>query len=81
MIQRIFFCTGLYEVVPLENELTSVCLCVTAKYNVDDEDKATGLGKDIYFFEDGTVVFWNIPGTTINRRSFDKWYFNLGLIS
>ena len=32
-------------------------------YDVDDEDKLTGFGKDIYFFEDGTVVFWNIPGT------------------
>ena len=49
--------------MPLEDELASVCLCVTAKYNVDDVDKSTGLGKDIYFFEDGTVVFWNIPGT------------------
>ncbi len=55
----------MYEVVPLEEELASVCLCVTAKYNVDDEDKLTGFGKDIYFFEDGTVVFWNIPGTLL----------------
>ena len=61
--------TGLYEVVPLEDELASVCLCVTAKYNVDDVDKSTGLGKDIYFFEDGTVVFWNIPGTVHPRCS------------
>ena len=50
---------GLYEVVPLEDELASVCLCVTAKYNFDD---GAELAKDIYFFGDGTVVFWNIPG-------------------
>jgi hypothetical protein len=46
----------------LEEELATVCLCVTAKYHVDEEEKAAGFAKDIYFYEDGTVVFWNIPG-------------------
>ena len=38
-------------------DLIPTCLCVRAKYLLDDEQKE----KDIFFFEHGAVVFWNFP--------------------
>jgi hypothetical protein len=46
---------GLYEAQPLAEELLPTCLYVKARYKVDEE-------KDIFFFDDGSVIFWNVPG-------------------
>ena len=122
MISRILssFFQGIYEPIPLSQELSPSCLCVRSKYNevtngdelnqeilnqgdiirelkakqepIDAEvtilldlkskyEVATGKPwkrnlhelsknlafKDIYFFDDGSVVFWNMP--LIERNS------------
>jgi uncharacterized Rmd1/YagE family protein len=62
-IYTIFF-QGLYSKVPLVEDLESVCLCVSANYQVDeprDENLSQITGKDIFFYADGSVIFWNVP--------------------
>ncbi len=48
------------------------CLCVRSKYNVDEEPSSDNQAKqitsrDIFFFADGSVIFWNVP--QIERES------------
>lgn len=51
---------GLYEAGPLDDELAPICLYAKATYQVDGEaDELTK--REIFFFEQGSVVFWNVP--------------------
>ena len=45
---------GLYEVHALVDDLVPLCLYAKPKYNVDG-------GKEIFFFEHGSVIFWDVP--------------------
>lgn len=52
--------------MPLVEDLESVCLCVKPNYQVEheihpDEKLRTVSSKDIFFFSDGSVIFWNVP--------------------
>ncbi len=52
------------QVEHLVDELLPVCLYARAKYNVDENDGGGGASvysKDIFFFENGSLVFWNVP--------------------
>jgi uncharacterized Rmd1/YagE family protein len=57
-LSKRLYAQGLYEMRPLPEDLGSSCLYVVAKYKVDDTEQET---RDIFFFEHGCVVFWNVP--------------------
>lgn len=51
---------GLYKSGALVDELLPLCLYANAAYQVDgDADEMTK--REIFFFEQGSVVFWNVP--------------------
>ena len=51
---------GLYKSGGLVDELLPLCLYANAAYQVDgDADEMTK--REIFFFEQGSVVFWNVP--------------------
>jgi len=47
----------IYNQIELEDELNGSCVCVTNKYATDQDE----LLKEIFFFKDGNVIFWNVP--------------------
>lgn len=81
----------LYDPVYLGHELAPLCLCVTSKYNfenqsenknneisnlqsdnqIDEDSSQTFIQplkrKDIFFFADGSVIFWSVP--ELERKS------------
>jgi uncharacterized Rmd1/YagE family protein len=57
----------IYTEMNLVEELYGNCLYVTNKYQSDSEDQ----NKEIFFFKDGNVVFWNIP--ELERNSVLKF--------
>ena len=51
---------GLYKSDGLVEELLPLCLYANAAYQVDgDADEMTK--REIFFFEQGSVIFWNVP--------------------
>ena len=51
---------GLYKSDGLVDELLPLCLYANAAYQVDgDADEMTK--REIFFFEQGSVIFWNVP--------------------
>ena len=81
----------LYDPVYLGRELAPLCLCVTSKYNFENETESkfnenqdlqsndevsrnttehpihSIKKKDIFFFADGSVIFWSVP--ELERKS------------
>eukprot|EP00088_Acartia_fossae_P051217 TRINITY_DN5754_c0_g1_i4.p1 TRINITY_DN5754_c0_g1~~TRINITY_DN5754_c0_g1_i4.p1 ORF type:complete len:468 (-),score=102.94 TRINITY_DN5754_c0_g1_i4:422-1825(-) len=47
----------IYTELELVEELNGMCICVTSKYSNEVDD----LSKEIFFFKDGNVIFWNVP--------------------
>ena len=57
---------GYYEALTLSEDLDGQCLCVRSIYShlsseTTDPSMARILSKDIFFFADGSVIFWNMP--------------------
>ena len=60
---------GYYHRLPLSEDLEANCLCVRSIYSnlsPDHHDNSDPemdrlLSKDIFFFADGSVIFWNMP--------------------
>ena len=59
---------GYYQRLPLSEDLEANCLCVRSIYSNlspshDDSnpDMEILLAKDIFFFADGSIIFWNMP--------------------
>lgn len=55
---------GLYDIVSLPKDATQNALHVEAHYRVDNEKR------DIFFFQEGAVVFWNMPEMERNNVLF-----------
>jgi len=47
----------IYSELDILEELNGNCIAVTNKYNSDKDD----LSKEIFFFKDGNIIFWNVP--------------------
>ena len=52
---------GLYFQVELSRDLEGKVLCVKSVYEKLETDQTELSLKEIYFFEDGSTVFWNVP--------------------
>ena len=52
-----------YQVFSLHQELSDLCLCARAKYNIESESSETEEEplREIFFFADGSVIFWSVP--------------------
>lgn len=55
-LRRIIIDSAAYEIYDVAKELPDDCVCVKAKYALPNESEP----RHIFFFEDGTVVFWNV---------------------
>ena len=55
----IFFFQGLYYQIQLSDDLESNCICVKSSYEEPNTDPISS--KEIFFFDDGSTVFWNVP--------------------
>ena len=51
----------------ISEDLEGNCLIATNKYSATEEEKT----KDIFFFKEGCVVFWNVP--ELERNSVLKF--------
>ncbi|XP_023342438.1 required for meiotic nuclear division protein 1 homolog [Eurytemora carolleeae] len=60
----------IYSEISLIDELYGNCLYVTNKYKSDLEEQ----NKEIFFFKDGNVVFWNVP--ELERNNVLKFLMN-----
>ena len=54
--------SGAYEIIKFKTELPDNCLCAKPKYPEINEVEP----RHIFFFEEGTVVFWNISSEEQN---------------
>ena len=55
---------GLYQVQPLVDELAATCVYAKANYDLAHDDaggKASPSSRSVFFFENGSCVFWNMP--------------------
>jgi len=57
----------IYSELDMLEELDGNCIVVTNKYNSDKDD----LSKEIFFFKDGNIIFWNVP--ELERNSVLKF--------
>jgi len=57
----------IYSELDIMEELHGSCIIVTNKYSTDNDQ----LSKEIFFFKDGNVIFWNVP--ELERNSVLKF--------
>lgn len=60
----------IYKEISLVDELCGQCIYVTNQYHTEADVQS----KDIFFFKDGNVVFWNVP--ELERNSVLKFLAN-----
>jgi len=51
---------GLYYQVQLTDDVEGNCICVKSSYEENEELNPISV-KEIFFFDDGSTVFWNVP--------------------